>query len=70
MKFNDKKFTSGDKEYDLTGFRDCKSLTKTNETYNLRKDVITKTIFRALRKFYVKEFKSFYDYTKGYNTKK
>ena len=36
-----------------------------NEThYHLRKDVITKTIFRAARKYYIRKFKSFYDFTK------
>ena len=32
--------------------------------YHLRKDVITKTIFRAARKYFIKRFKAFYNFTK------
>ena len=32
--------------------------------YSVRKDVISKTIFRSIRKFYVRDFKSFYNFSK------
>jgi hypothetical protein len=32
--------------------------------FHLRQDVITKTIFRSMRKYYVKEFKPYFDFTK------
>mmetsp|Transcript_19132 Transcript_19132/g.22075 ORF Transcript_19132/g.22075 Transcript_19132/m.22075 type:complete len:106 (-) Transcript_19132:762-1079(-) len=31
--------------------------------YHVRHDVIAKILFRCLRKFYLKEFKSFFDYS-------
>lgn len=31
--------------------------------FNVRLDVVRKTIFRAMKKYYVNEFKSFFDYT-------
>lgn len=42
---------------------------KIETKYNLRKDVITKTILRAAKKYYANEFKNYYDYTKGNNRK-
>lgn len=39
-----------------------------NETkmtmYSMRKDVISKTIFRSIRKYFINDFKAFYDFTK------
>ena len=32
--------------------------------YHLRQDVIVKIIFRSMRKYYLKEFKAFFDFTK------
>mmetsp|Transcript_24962 Transcript_24962/g.27633 ORF Transcript_24962/g.27633 Transcript_24962/m.27633 type:complete len:166 (+) Transcript_24962:529-1026(+) len=33
-------------------------------TYSVRKDVVSKTIFRSIRKFFVKDFKSYFNFTK------
>lgn len=32
--------------------------------FHLRQDVITKTIFRSLRKYYLKDFRAYFDFTK------
>jgi hypothetical protein len=37
---------------------------KKSTAFSFRKDVIIKTIFRFIRKFYVRDFKSYYDFTR------
>lgn len=41
-----------------------KASTKRLNSYSLRKDVIYKTIFRSIRKFFISDFRKFFDFTK------
>mgnify|MGYP006289381357 CR=1 FL=1 len=43
---------------------DSNNMSSHMNKFSLRQDVINKTIFRKIKKFYKKDFKAFFDYTK------
>lgn len=60
------KCIAGENKIDTTIYQQSPASPETpsnSNTFNVRLDVVRKTIFRAMKKFYVQDFKTFFDFT-------